>query len=235
MIEWFALSDTLMQLAAFFDASLLTFLVAITLLTMSPGVDTVLVIRNTLRGGYRDGLITSVAICCGLFIHALVSAGGISFILMQSAELFLLLKLAGAAYLVWLGAKSLRSALSGSAGAVSDDTLNNQSETESKIKTGLSVKRSFREGFLSNVLNPKTVVFYMAFLPQFIQPGEPAMLKSVFLAGIHFVIANIWQLALILMVAQAKHWLSSARVMRWIDGAIGSVMMAFGVKLATDA
>jgi len=221
-----SVSEILLQLASYFDASLLTFLVAITLLSMSPGIDTVVVIRNTMRGGRIDGLVTSFAICCGLFVHALVSAAGISFILLQSATLFTLLKWIGAAYLIWLGVKSLRAAWSKSPGSIKIST---------EPMEPVALTQSFREGFLSNVLNPKTIVFYMAFLPQFILPHESAMLKSVFLAGLHFIISNIWQLFLILMVAQARHWLSSDKAMRWMDGVIGSVMMAFGIRLATES
>lgn len=221
------MSDILMQLASYFDASFFTFLVAISLLTMSPGIDTVVVIRNTMRGGRIDGLTTSFAICCGLFVHALVSAVGISFILLQSASLFALLKLVGATYLIWLGFKSLRSAWGKglSTMAVNTDAAGKR----------VSLTQSFREGFLSNVLNPKTIVFYMAFLPQFIQPHESVMLKSMFLAGVHFVIGNLWQLLLILMVAKARQWLSSDKAMRWMDGVVGSIMMAFGIRLAAES
>ncbi|WP_428606066.1 LysE family translocator [Sedimenticola sp.] len=211
----------------FFDHYLWAYLIAITLLTVSPGVDTLLVIRNTVRGGFRDGVLTSFAICLGLFVHAAVSAGGISFILMQSAWAFSLLKLAGAGYLIWLGGKSLYSAFRGQSGL--------------KLEAGnikhrqVSAWTSLREGFLSNVLNPKTVVFYMAFLPQFIQPTDPALLKSLFLAGLHFLIANIWQLVLVLMVGRAAVWLSRPRVGRYFDSLTGSIMVFFGVRLGFDS
>lgn len=87
------------------------FLLAITLLTVSPGVDSLLVIRNTSRGGWQDGLTTSTGICCGLFAHAAVSALGISALLLQSAVAFNLLKLLGGGYLLWLGILNLRGAL----------------------------------------------------------------------------------------------------------------------------
>lgn len=211
----------------YFDSYLWAFLIAITLLTVSPGVDTLLVIRNSVRGGFRDGALTSLAICLGLFVHAAVSAGGISLILMQSAWLFSLLKLAGACYLVWLGAKSLYFAYRGG-GAL-------------KLDSGRIVHRrvpawtSLREGFLSNVLNPKTVIFYMAFLPQFIQPSDPALSKSLFLAAIHFLIANLWQLVLVLMVGRAYRWLSRPRVGRLFDSLTGSVMAFFGVRLGLES
>lgn len=211
----------------FFDNYLWAYLVAITLLTVSPGVDTLLVIRNTVRGGFRDGVLTSFAICLGLFVHAVVSAGGISLILMQSAWAFSLLKLAGACYLVWLGGRSLYAAYRGESG------LKIQAGTVRHCR--VSVWTSLREGFLSNVLNPKTVVFYMAFLPQFIQPGDPALVKSLFLAGLHFVIANIWQLILVLMVGRVAVWLSRPRIGRYFDSLTGSIMVFFGVRLGFDS
>lgn len=211
----------------FFDSYLWAYLVAITLLTVSPGVDTLLVIRNTVRGGFRDGVLTSVAICLGLFVHAAVSAGGISLILMQSAWAFSLLKLAGACYLVWLGGRSLYAAYRGESG------LKFQAGTVRHRR--VSVWTSLREGFLSNVLNPKTVVFYMAFLPQFIQPGDPALAKSLFLAGLHFVIANIWQLVLVLMVGRVAVWLSRPRIGRYFDSLTGSIMVFFGIRLGFDS
>lgn len=208
------------------DAQFWPFLVAITLLSLSPGVDTLLVIRNTSRGGVRDGVLTSLAICCGLFVHAAVSALGISLILLQSAWAFSLLKWAGAGYLVWLGAQSLLSARRGRLLPVAG--------VSGGTRQRVPAWRPLREGFLSNVLNPKTVVFYMAFLPQFIAPGDPALAKSLFLAGVHFVIANLWQISLALMVGSAGRWLAKRWVARSLDGVTGAVMVALGLKLALE-
>ncbi|SEL92515.1 LysE family translocator [Halomonas daqiaonensis] len=207
----------------FFDAQFWPFLVAITLLSMSPGVDTLLVIRNTARGGVRDGVVTSLAICCGLFVHATVSALGISLILLQSAWAFGLLKLAGAAYLVWLGMNSLRAARRGRGLPVGGVQA---------VRQAVPLWRPLREGLLSNVLNPKTVVFYMAFLPQFIAPGDPALAKSLWLAGVHFVVANLWQVAIVVMVGSAGRWLGSPSFSRWLNGITGTVLVGFGIKLA---
>ncbi|MGJ7458044.1 LysE family translocator [Halomonas sp. RA08-2] len=209
----------------FIDAQFWPFLVAITLLSLSPGVDTLLVIRNTARGGVRDGVLTSLAICCGLFIHAAVSALGISLILLQSAWAFGLLKLAGAAYLVWLGVQGLLAARRGQGLLVAGVT------DERRL---VPVWRPLREGLLSNVLNPKTVVFYMAFLPQFIAPGDPALAKSLFLAGVHFVIANLWQISVAVMVGGAGRLLASRAFARGLNGATGAVLIAFGIKLALE-
>ena len=205
--------------------SLWTYLIAISLLTITPGVDTVLVIRNTTRGGWRDGALSSLGICSGLFVHALVSAVGISVILLQSAWAFRALKLAGAAYLVWLGMASLRHATRKYAWG----DLPGQRPTLGVFKP----RRSLREGFLSNVLNPKAIVFYLAFLPQFIDPAGSAVSQSLFLAGLHFLVAMVWQCLLASAVDQARRWMQNNRVRRTMDGVTGTIMVAFGIKLAS--
>ncbi|MCP5416850.1 MAG: LysE family translocator [Chromatiaceae bacterium] len=206
----------------YLDGYLWVYLPAVALLTLSPGVDTLLVIRNSLRGGWRDGLLTSFAICCGLFVHALISVGGISLVLLQSAWLFGALKLAGAGYLIWLGLASLRVALRGG-------ELLFPASTRLVEKTHWQV--SLREGFLSNVLNPKAIVFYLAFLPQFIQPGDPVIGKALFLAAIHFLIANLWQLVVVAVVIRVQRWLLTPSMKRAFDGLAGSMMIALGAKL----
>lgn len=206
----------------YFDNYLWVYIPAVALLTITPGVDTLMVIRNTLRGGRRDGILTSFAICCGLFVHALISAAGISLVLMQSAWLFGVLKLAGAGYLMWLGLVSLRSALSG--GGI---TLPGSVRQVAALPWSVPL----REGFLSNVLNPKAIVFYMAFLPQFIQAGDPVIAKALFLAGIHFLLANLWQLAMVLMVIRLQRWLITPAVKRCLDGVAGSVMIVLGARV----
>ena len=201
-----------------------TYLVAISFLTITPGVDTVLIIRNASRGGWRDGVFTSFGICCGLFVHATISAVGISVILLHSAWAFRLLKLAGAFYLIWLGLVSLKSAAG--RGMIS--------EAIAITARCYRPRRSFFEGFCCNVLNPKAVIFYMAFLPQFIDPARSALVQSLFLAAVHFVVAMTWQCALAGMVQQARVWLQKQTVRRGMDGVTGSIMLFFGIKLAMD-
>ncbi|MEH6580265.1 MAG: LysE family translocator [Amphritea sp.] len=203
---------------------LITYLFAITLLTITPGVDTMLVIRNSARGGWKDGVVTSTGICSGLFIHATVSALGISVILLQSAYAFSALKLLGACYLIWLGLSSWYALLKGRQMLKMPDSSANPFQ--------FRLSRSLREGFLSNALNPKTAIFYMAFLPQFIDPAGSALLQSLMLAGLHFVIAMIWQSLLALTVNRAKLWLQRPRVSQTFNGLTGSLLVFLGVKLA---
>jgi len=200
----------------------LPFMLAITALTLSPGVDTLLVIRNASRGGWRDGALTSAGICSGLFVHATISAAGLSVILLGSAQLFLAVKLAGALYLIWLGLQSLRAARAGlGLGATR------------VAAQPLRIGRSLREGVLSNLLNPKPIVFYMAFLPQFIDPTHSALVQSLFMAGIHFTIGMLWLMTLAWVVESARLWLARPRVGQVIDGTTGLLLIALGGRLAT--
>ncbi|ABG40006.1 Lysine exporter protein (LYSE/YGGA) [Paraglaciecola sp. T6c] len=200
------------------------FLLAITLLTLTPGIDTVLVIKNSSRSGGRDGIVTSLGICLGLFVHATFSAVGISAILLQSAELFMVIKWIGAAYLIWLGIGALKAALKGDASVAID---------ASGVRIS-SLNRSLKEGFLSNVLNPKTAVFYLAFLPQFIDPQYSPFLQAMTMAAIHFVIAMVWQCGLAGAVSSAKRFFASSAAMRWMEGISGSVLVFLGSKLIFD-
>ncbi|WP_413478813.1 LysE family translocator [Vibrio hibernica] len=202
------------------------FLVAIIMLTLTPGLDTALVIRNTTRKGSLHGCITSLGICCGLFVHATLSAIGISAILLQSAELFHVMKWIGAAYLVYLGVTSLIGVWKGE-GHVDIGNVS--------VKQTASIKRSFREGLLSNVLNPKTAVFYLAFLPQFINPEYSPLLQSLLMASIHFVIAMVWQCGMATMVHSAKNWVQNSSAMKWMEGITGVVLVSLGLKLALDS
>ncbi|MEK0270664.1 LysE family translocator [Vibrio vulnificus] len=200
------------------------FLITITILTLTPGLDTALVIRNTTRAGLQDGCMTSLGICCGLFVHALFSAIGISAILAQSAELFQLVKMIGAAYLIWLGFSSLKSLMTSGSGL----------SVAQMAQQSYDAKRSLREGFLSNVLNPKTAVFYLAFLPQFVNPEGSPLLQSMTMAGIHFVIAMVWQCGLAGALNSAKNLLKNAQFMKWMEGATGAVLVALGIKLLVE-
>ncbi len=198
------------------------FTLATLLLTLTPGVDTLLVLRNTARGGLGDGLVSSFGICCGLFGHATLSAVGISLILVQTAWAFTALKWAGACYLVWLGLSSLYQAA-----RPAPEVSVRQAASSSSAGYG----RAFREGVLSNLLNPKTALFYMAFLPQFIDPAGPAFLQSIILAGIHFVMAMVWQSALALAVVRGRRVRVNPRLKRLMHLVTGGVFVGFGARL----
>ena len=207
------------------DAQVMAFTWAAAVLTIAPGADTMLVIRNVLRGGRRDGVVTTFGICSGLFVHATLSALGASILLMHSATAFHLVKLAGAGYLMWLGLHSLRSAV--------------RTPQRSPLEVVEPPRRRapqqcFLEGFLSNVLNPKAAVFYLAFLPQFIGPTEPVLTKSLLLASIHYVEGLLWLVALSIMLDHLRQFILHATVRRWLDGLCGAVLVGCGARLALE-
>lgn len=206
-----------------FDSQVLAFALLAALMTMSPGADTLLVVRNVLRGGRRDGIATALGICSGLYVHALLSALGLSVILMHSATAFAALKFAGAAYLVWLGVQSLRSAARRQpATAVAADP----------DAARVPASRSWREGFLTNLLNPKVIVFYLALLPQFIGPDDPVFRKSLLLTAIHALEGIAWFALVSVLVDRSRRFFLRPLLRRWIDAACGTFLVALGVRLA---
>jgi RhtB (resistance to homoserine/threonine) family protein len=200
----------------------LAFTAVAALLTVAPGPDTFLVVRNSLRGGRRDGVATALGISSGLWFHALLSAIGVSAVLAHSATAFLVLKAGGAAYLAWLGLQSLRAA------AGSPARLPMDAAPPARV-TG---RRSFREGLLTNLLNPKVIVFYLALLPQFISPGDPVIAKSLLLAAIHGVLGIAWLAFVSWGVDRSRQLFLRPRPRRFMDGLCGLVLVGFGLRLA---
>ncbi len=129
----------------------------------------------------------------------------------------------GRCYLIWLGISSLRALKSNRTIKLEQDKVNT-----------IAASRSLREGFLSNVLNPKTAVFYLAFLPQFINPEYSPFLQSLLMAAIHFVIAMVWQCGLSGMLNSAKSLLNNGNFVRWMEGTTGAVLIILGIKLLVE-
>lgn len=201
------------------DARLLAFAGIAGLVTLTPGADTMLVVRSAAVRGRRAGLLTVLGIGSGLFIHATLSALGLSVVLVRSARVFEGVKLAGALYLLFLGVQALRSAARGAP------------VTESPAGT-TGARRAYVEGLLTNVLNPKVAIFYLAFLPQFIGPDDAVLARSILLASIHFVEGLVWLSLVTLFVARLRPVLARPRVQRALESVTGLVFIAFGVKLA---
>jgi threonine/homoserine/homoserine lactone efflux protein len=206
-----------------FDGSLLTFTLVATVLALSPGPDTFLTLRNTLGGGLRSGLATVCGIIAGGSVHAALAAFGLTLILVQSAQAFFWVKLVGAGYLLFLGLQSLRAGFR----RAPDTTL-------VPARPGGHRGRAFAEGFLTNALNPKVAVFYLAFLPQFIAPGDPVAAKSFLLAGIHYAIGFVWLSTVAFAVSRAARLLTRPGVRRATDLTTGAIFTGFGVRLAFE-
>lgn len=211
-----------------FDSGLAAFALVVFVLTITPGADTMLVIRNTLRGGRRDGMMTASGVISGVFTHAVLSALGLSVILSRSAAAFHSVKLVGALYLVWLGIQSLRSARRPTGLAVidaSDDAPGSALPPR---------RRPFLEGLLTNILNPKVAIFYLAFLPQFIAPGDPVLAWSLLMALIHNMMGILWLGLIAVLVSRSRQWVRRPTVKRWLDAVSGTVLVALGIRLALE-
>jgi threonine/homoserine/homoserine lactone efflux protein len=212
-----------------FDAQLLTFIVAVTLLTMSPGSDTMLVFRSVLKKGRTAGLLTTLGICTGLFVHASLSALGLSVILVRSAFAYEAVKILGACYLIGLGVWTI---IQTRRRPHSPGTDREMPKAASSAKKGW--QPAFIEGLLNNVLNPKAAIFYLAFLPQFIRPTDPVLLKSLLLAGIHFVIGILWLALLVMLIGKIGAWVTRAGVRQKLEMTTGAILIGFGVRLAFE-
>jgi threonine/homoserine/homoserine lactone efflux protein len=200
------------------DPSLVAFVGIAALLTILPGVDMALVAKVTLQDGRRAALFTTLGISAGLPVHATASALGLSVILSTSAEAFTVVKIAGALYLTYLGVESLRHA-----GA--------PARTPALGGAGRG-RAPFVKGFLTNVLNPKVALFYLTFLPQFINPGDNVLLKSLLLAGIHVALGLVWLTTYAYAVQTLAALLQGAR--RWLERITGIALVGLGVRLAFE-
>ncbi len=206
-----------------FDHSVLAFALIAMALTVAPGPDTFLVIANTSAGGFRRGFATVLGIVSGGACYVLLVACGLVRLLVYSPAVFFTVKLAGACYLLYLGWGALRGVLRRAPAAAG-----------APPPPAPSVRASYLQGLLTNALNPKIAVFYLAFLPQFLNPGDPVVLKSALLIGIHYFEGLIWLSLLAFSVGRLGRWLARPRVRRTLDAVLGATMIGFGLKLAAD-
>jgi threonine/homoserine/homoserine lactone efflux protein len=211
------------------DPQLWAFVLVATLLAVTPGADTLLVVRNVLTRGRRAGLATTAGIAAGCLVHATLSAVGVSLILVRSAEAFAALKWGGAAYLVVLGAQSVRRWLRPPVAAPGHQDAGSGGRPRRARRL-----RSFLEGLLTNVLNPKVGIFYLAFLPQFIAPGDPPLTRSLLLAGLHIGIGVAWLSALAFGVGRIRPLVESRLWRARLDGVSGAVLIGLGIRLAAE-
>ena len=202
------------------DGSILAFIGIAALLTILPGADMALVAKVTLLDGKLAAFFTSLGICAGLPVHAAASALGLSLILATSAEAFAAVKFAGAAYLTYLGIRTIRDSMR----AVADRAV-----VAARTRGGVA---AFAQGWLSNVLNPKVALFYLTFLPQFISPGDNVLAKSLLLAGIHAVLGLVWLPLYAYAIDRLVLVMRSAR--RWLERISGAALIGLGLRLALE-
>jgi threonine/homoserine/homoserine lactone efflux protein len=198
----------------------LVFLGVVALLTITPGADMAMVARSVLTGGRRDAFATTLGISAGCLAWAFASALGVAALLAASQAAYDALRLVGAAYLVWLGAQSLLAARRG-----------HEPAAPAPAPSGSS---PFRQGLLTNLFNPKIAIFYSTFLPQFIGPGDPALLISMLLAAVHIALGIAWLSLYAWLLARAVEAFKGSRVRRALDALTGTVLVALGARLALE-
>ena len=201
---------------------LLMFIAAGWLLNLTPGPDVLYIVSSALKSGVRAGIVAALGIVSGCFVHVFAAALGVGALLAASATAFTVLKWVGAAYLMWMGIKLLRA--KGGASVVPTAAQREPAD----------LGRIFRQGFLTNVLNPKVALFFLAFVPQFIAPGTDDKVTAFLLLGLLF---NVNSLPINFGYAWLAGWASRRvgtvqRAMHWMDRAAGVMFIGFGLKLA---
>ncbi|MBL8330271.1 MAG: LysE family translocator [Rubrivivax sp.] len=200
------------------------FALAVLLLNATPGVDLLLTITRTLQGGVRAGLAAAAGISAGCAVHALAAAFGLAALLSVSATAFAVIKWAGAAYLLWMAVGLLREALA-------------RGEAQARPGRAAVPARSawvdFRSGLVTNVLNPKVALFFLAFLPQFIAPGTADKTQAFLWLGAWFVLQGGAFLALVvLLVAPLRQVALPCVLRRGVQGLAGVLFAGLAVRLA---
>jgi threonine/homoserine/homoserine lactone efflux protein len=192
----------------------------------TPGPDTAITIRNTLFGGRSGGIFTALGVSCGLTVWAFATSAGIVALLVASEPLFLALKYAGAAYLVFLGIQALREAIWPSSqkdGAAPMDK-----------PMRLTAPAAFRQGLISDLGNPKIAVFFASLLPQFV-PAGAASFSTLLLLGVTFAAMTfIWLAFYAAVIAKAGDFLRRPAVRRTLEGVTGTLLIGLGIRLASE-
>lgn len=199
--------------------ALLAFTAAAGLLTLTPGLDTALVIRTASVQGSRPAIMTALGIAAGCLIWGAAVSLGLGVLFAASQTAYAVLKWAGAAFLFYLGTRILVAPRS-----------RFEAETGKVAQSGDI--RAFVRGLLTNLLNPKVGIFYVSFLPQFVPAGVPVAPFMFVLAGLHSLMGVTWLSVLTAALRSMKRFLQAPGVVRWLDRTSGAVFVGFGLRLA---
>ena len=220
---------------------LVAFAVVAILAVMTPGPDFAIVTRASLAGGRRAGVLATLGIGTGLLVHASAAAAGLSVIVAASATAFTVVKLAGAVYLLVLGVQALRGALRrgrapdpGVAEAATSDALGTPGRPGLRRRPFATARAAYTQGLLTNVLNPKVVLFFLSLMPQFIPAGASVVVWTTLLTAILVVAALSWFGLVAVLVVQLRRVLSRPRVVRAVEGTTGAIFIGLAGRLALE-
>lgn len=192
---------------------------------MTPGIDTMLVLRHTVLGGGRAGLSVVVGIAAGCLVWASASLAGLTALLTASQLAYDVVRIAGAVYLIWLGVTTIWRTL----------PRNRTPDVHEMVDlSGDGPRHGMRLGFVTNLLNPKVGVFYISLLPQFLPTGPSATAWGAVLVVIHLVVTLAWYPLLIAVAARARGLLLRERARVWMERLTAGVLIAVGVRLAAE-
>ncbi|EKU43032.1 LysE family translocator [Lysinibacillus sp. HST-98] len=199
---------------------MLSFIAIVLLLFLIPGPAVIITITQTLKSGKKNGIYTALGIGLGDLVHTLAAVLGLSAILMKSATAFEVVKYIGVAYLVYLGVQML---------------LTKPKKIEQPTVEHSPASTSFRQGFLAEILNPKTALFFLAFLPQFVQHNEQSVTSQLLTLGITFVVMSALYTILLAVLTSfigEKIFTKTGGSSRWLEKTVGFVYIGLGVRLA---
>lgn len=191
------------------------FILAVIMLSLTPGADTVFILTKSIAGGYRQGIASVAGIVCGLFVHTTLAAFGLSVILMTSALLFNIVKIAGAAYLIYLGIMALKS----------KSSININTENAS------SFFLVFRQGLFTNLLNPKVALFFLALLPQFVKSNAESPVPFLILGFTFIFIGSLWSLFLVWASARISNTLRQSKFSYYLNKIAGIIFITLGLNI----
>ena len=205
------------------------FLVAVFLLNVTPGPDTAYIVGRSVAQGRSAGLVSALGISAGCCVHALACAFGLTALLAASATAFTVIKLVGACYLVYLGVRLIFAKQQAPARAA--DT------TESAVHASAPrpLRQLFLSGFWTNVLNPKVVLFFVSFFPQFVSVTSPHKVLAFLALGVVFVVmSTIWN-SFVAWIAGSvtQRFSGKPGIKKWLDRTVGSAFVGLGLRLAT--
>lgn len=192
----------------------------------TPGPDTAITIRNSLLGGRAAGLMTALGIACGQAIWALATSAGAVTLLTASEPIFMAVKYAGAAYLVFLGIQALREALW--------PTADNLVDTLPRTQLRLSWLSAFRQGIISDLGNPKMAVFFASLLPQFVPTGGATFAALLSLGIVFSVMTFAWLALYAAFTAKAGDFLRRPQIRRTVEGLTGTLLIGLGIRIAVE-